>query len=312
MEETRPTTLHFSGISDLRSCPERYYANQVLRIEPKVVSDALKDGKLFHHALETAARETDREAQRLAAFGQVKADLKAGRCQPINAARVRAMLTGYFRKWGGMTWQTWAREYPVSGPIPGIEGLTYEGTIDRVIQVQGGFAVVDYKTAGKVDDSYLEALARRLQGPLYAWYLEQDQGVEVVEIIYDLVVKPSGNFKPSKIKSGPRKGERETMAEFEDRMQAVYQEHLDEMLFRPALDLTREHREEALRILADTAREVLWRLDTGNWCENRDACEGGIKSWPCPYRQACYSRFNPVVIEQHYRKKTVDTGEEEV
>ena len=310
MEETRPTILYFTGISDLRYCPQRYYANQVLRIEPAVVSDALTDGRTFHGALEAASKKFEPEAQRCAAFGQVRADQDAGRIQPINAARVRAMLSGYFAKWGRLTWTTWAREYRVEGPIPGVEGLTFAGVIDRIVTVPGGFAIVDYKTTSKVDASYLEGLNRRLQGPLYAHYFESEQGQEVVEIVYDLVVKPSSNFAPKKITSGPRKGDRETMAEFEDRLQKVYRERLDEMVLRPTMSITREHRDRALVELIRAAEEVLWRLDTGNWGENRGGCEGTF--YPCPYRQLCYSGFSPLVIQNYYRTRednSLDNGE---
>jgi len=327
LPETRPTVLHQSGISALRVCPRKYYNSQVLGLEQREVSDALKDGQALHKALESAAGEPDLDSQRMAAFAQVAADLGVGRIQPLNAARVRAMLVGYFARWGKL--QTWAKEYTVEGPIPGVEGMTFTGRIDRVVQVPGGFAVVDYKTASKVDGSYLESLQRQLQGPLYAHYLEQERGMEVVEIVYDLIIKPPSGMVPKMIdvdhdnevpgshqmKSGPAKGKwresrRENMDEFERRLQGLYQDRLDEMILRPSLLITREHRADALNELTLAAREVLWRLDTGNWGENRRACEGTF--YPCPFRQLCYSRYSPLVMQNEYRRReeTLDTAEE--
>jgi hypothetical protein len=318
LAETRPTTLSQSGIANLRSCARRYYNAQILRLERREVSESQRDGKGLHRALEAAAGRHLPEEQRQAAFQQVGIDLDAGRLRPLNAARIRAMIGGYFRQWGKL--QTWAREYPLSGPIPGISELTFVGKVDRIIQTPGGFAILDYKTVERLSPTYLESLQRMLQGPLYAHYLEQEQGMEVTEVIYDLIVRPPSGMAPRndkfysdsavpgsrQLKSGKNSGKwllerKETMDEFEGRLHALYRDKPEEMILRPLVCITRENRAEALHELTLAAREVLWRLDTGNWGENRRECEGAF--YPCPYRQLCYSRYNPVVVENEYTSR---------
>lgn len=85
-------------------------------------------------------------------------------------------------------------------PIPGLEGVVYQGRIDLIVEDdQGRYWLVDHKTTAQMADT--EWLALDDQCSSYAWAIKEKLGLRVSGVIYNELRKKVPR-KPAPLKSG--------------------------------------------------------------------------------------------------------------
>ena len=86
------------------------------------------------------------------------------------------------------------------------EAFVLAGKVDGIVRIGDEFFLLEHKTASQIDADYLERLWTDFQIILYAWYIEQTQGLRIAGILYNILVK-----------ARLQQGRGETEAEFEER-----------------------------------------------------------------------------------------------
>lgn len=84
-------------------------------------------------------------------------------------------------------------------PIPGLDGVVYQGRIDLIVEDEYGYWLVDHKTTAQLAQT--EWLALDDQCSSYAWAIKQQLGLEVRGVIYNELRKKAPR-KPSQLRSG--------------------------------------------------------------------------------------------------------------
>lgn len=84
-------------------------------------------------------------------------------------------------------------------PIPGLNGVVYQGRIDLIVEDEYGYWLVDHKTTAQLAQT--EWLALDDQCSSYAWAIREQLGLEVRGVIYNELRKKAPR-KPSVLRSG--------------------------------------------------------------------------------------------------------------
>lgn len=300
-----------------KACDWRYRRELV----PLERNHNLNFGSLIHECLEIWHR--DRDLKQVLDF--------IDRACPNRAQEDReqrdwhlatAMMKGYAARYQTEEFEVVALEKTFKGKIvnpatrASSRSFVLAGKVDGIVRIGDEFFLLEHKTASQIDADYLERLWTDFQIILYAWYIEQTQGLRIAGILYNILVK-----------ARLQQGQGETEAEFEERRAALIaksktgkssakrklpesDETFQERLHVKYTDLGMFHR-ETLYISRDQFRslqEELWELTQnfldarrrGVFYRNTGFCFHYHR--PCAYFPLCRSNGSPNVIENLYQQ----------
>jgi hypothetical protein len=235
------------------------------------------------------------------------------------------MIVGYVRRWyeedQRILWALPEEQFqvPIINPSTGRASrrFTYRGKLDLpALYTDGTVRLMEHKTAQTVDGQYLERLWSDSQITGYVAAM-QDCGVDVREVVYDVVKKPCikrgksedldhytrrlrelyvGGYSAGKLKR--RK------AETDDEWWA--RRHSDgvpvDMYHRERVYIGDTQIQEWRRDVWDVTQEILWARQHDRWPRNTSRCYDWGR--PCQYVPICQSLGNEaLIIETEYQPR---------
>lgn len=200
-----------SRIQMRKNCAFKEHLRYNHRLVPKRNSEARNIGTAVHKGLEThsvdaALAELDREVH--SQEEQDKLD--------VRKATVSAMLKGYWAA-GFQEFDSLEPELkfsvPIRNPRTGAfsKKFLFEGKVDGVAMVDGQHWLVEYKTAGALDQSYFDKLYLDTQITSYIYGAQRALGITFAGVIYRVIRKPT-----------IRQKQKETLDEYCKRLEADY------------------------------------------------------------------------------------------
>ncbi|MBU3690856.1 MAG: hypothetical protein FGM38_02255, partial [Solirubrobacterales bacterium] len=199
--------LSFSGLSEFRECPTRFFARRVLRMEvegragqwsgPEKTGLTERDGgtkfgTAVHELLEESAAngwESPDAARVEAALAAERVD-REGDGTPEKAGE---MITGFLESELGERVQQSSTAATAELPIVlGIGGLTIRGFVDLLVEEDGEVTVVDYKTNqlnGRAPEELMEGY--ELQRDLYALAVARARNLDSIETAFVFLEEPN-------------------------------------------------------------------------------------------------------------------------
>ena len=115
--------------------------------------------------------------------------------EKYDVEKTRSMVIAYAQHYANDGYKTVALEMPFEMPLcdpntgEPIEGETYNGIIDWVVEKDGKIGFCDHKTASRVDNNYWLALRGDAQISHYSMFARQS-GVDLDFFLWDLILKP--------------------------------------------------------------------------------------------------------------------------
>lgn len=300
-----------------KACDWRYQRELV----PLERNHNLNFGSLIHECLEIWHR--DRDLKQVLDFIDRACPNRAQEDQEQRDWHLAtAMMKGYAARYQTEEFEVVALEKTFKGKIvnpatrASSRSFILAGKVDGIVRIGDEFFLLEHKTASQIDADYLERLWTDFQIILYAWYIEQTQGLRIAGILYNILVK-----------ARLQQGRGETEAEFEERRRILIaksktgkssakrklpesDETFQDRLCAKYADLGMFHR-ETLYISRDQFRslqEDLWELTQafldarrrGVFYRNTGFCFHYHR--PCAYFPLCRSDGSPNVIENLYQQ----------
>ena len=319
MSERTITT--YTMWSLFRNCRKAAQWRYVLDLVPMERDRNLAFGSLAHECLEIWHRTRD-----LAATLDHIDRACANRAQVEEQRRTwhlaTAMLRGYAARYPKEEFEVVALEKKFEGeivnPATGAASRSFvlAGRVDGIVRIGNEHFLLEHKTAGVLDASYLDRLWTDFQITLYAHYVEQALGIRISGVLYNILVKArlqqsAGETELefetrraeliAKSKTGKSSAQRR-MPESDEEFQARLAEKYTEpgIFHREMLYLSREQ--------FDTLRAELWELTQafldarrrGVFYQNTSFCFQYGR--PCPYFALCRSGGSTNVIENFYER----------
>ena len=167
---------------------------------------------------------------------------------------------------------------PIVNPETGRPSRSFvlAGKIDAIVDVGGRWFVEEYKSAGALNGMYVDRLQLDTQVTLYVYAAQRQWDIEIAGVIYRVGRKPS-----------IRHTQKETAAQYRDRLLADYQARPDFYFFEWDLARTQEQLLEFERDLWTQTQRHLVDRRLGFHPKNTSRCTefGG-----CPYMPLCLGR----------------------
>ena len=152
--------LTFSRIKARKNCPMAEHIRYDLELVPRNKKKSLGLGSAIHLGL-----ETDDIDKAVGYFDGVFPDSQEEANElEVQRATVRAMLTGYFArfgKWGEETIRELSFDIPIRNPKTGAVSRSFrlQGKIDAITVIDGKTWLVEYKTASQINKGYFERVS---------------------------------------------------------------------------------------------------------------------------------------------------------
>ena len=282
---TLPILHTTSSLRTWDTCKRKYQIEYVRRVRPASRGKALGVGTATHDGLERfmlgdtlgGILARVEETTRGPAWENEKAQIEWG--------RVRAMLAAYFATWSAAraNWEP----VEVEGSFQIATGTSMlAGKRDALMRHKptGKLYLWEHKTASEdidnVGTDYWQRLLLDRQLAIYQHDAAERFG-EVPAVLYDVIRKPGGS---PRLKSRKKDAtERESLAEFGERMAQTMLEDPGKYLVRREVHRTREEVAEVLAEMTETAGEI--DAYRGRYPRNDNACKAryGI----CPFLGVC-------------------------
>lgn len=180
------TTITASSIAKFLACQRAYYYRYELGLQPVETSDALSFGRAYHAAIE--ARNKGLTAEQAVIAGVTT----LGGQNEQSVATLSGLVHGYFSRYKNEAPMETRSEIRFVHKI-GKNGFRAAGVIDGLAELNGGYALLEYKTTSQAidtDSDYWVRLRGNIQLNQYVDALET-LGYPVREIVYDVTRKPS-------------------------------------------------------------------------------------------------------------------------
>jgi hypothetical protein len=207
----------------------------------------------------------------------------------------------------------------ITNPVSGKPSRTFmlAGKVDGLVEIDGETFLLEHKTTGCLDSSYLEKLWMDFQLQLYAHALEQYEGIKVAGAIYNILVKSrlrqgQGETEmefqqrvaelSAKNKSGKSTANRklpESDRDFQSRLRAKYTE--PDMFHREVLYFSREQMHEVASELWLLTQQFLEARKNGWFIRNTAYCFN--YGTPCAYYPLCRANGAQHVIDNLYEHR---------
>jgi len=180
------TTITASAITKFLACQRAYYYRYELGLQTVETSDALSFGRAYHAAIE--ARNKGQTAEQAVCAGVTA----LGNQNEQLVATLSGLVHGYFSRYENDLPMATLSEIRFEHKI-GKYGFRAAGVIDGLAELNGGYALLEYKTTSQAidtDSDYWVRLRNNIQINQYVDALET-LGYPVREIVYDVTRKPS-------------------------------------------------------------------------------------------------------------------------
>lgn len=315
--------ITYSALATFRNCRKRYWWRYVRQLAPIYRDPVLTFGTLWHACTERL--DLGDTLDQALAFLSDKTPLRQSDDEQRKHYHLcAAMLRAYCRKYADSDVKVIATEkqftFPIINPATGAASRSFvmAGKVDAIIERAARRYIRERKTTSSLDQAYLEKLWTDFQSQLYAYFVEQADGIKIHGVEYDIAVKAQLKQK-----------EGETLEEFETRRAdliaksktgkssakqqlAESDEDFAKRLDEKYQDATLMHREDLLFSSSDLddLRAELWELTQAilearrrdAWYKNTSQCWAYGK--PCPYWKLCRNpQGQEFLIETDYQHK---------
>lgn len=294
------------------SCQKSYeyrYERGLVSIDER---DVLTFGSLIHRCLELWHGAGGTLDGVLQLIDQEYPDAAQYEQQRHMVAHARAMMTAYSEAYPHDPWDIIGLEMGFRSKI--IEPTTgravsrayFAGQVDGVVRFfageNGGLCLLEHKTVGRIDQTYLDRLWHAPQTILYQEYMSRKLCAPVTSIVYNLlnsnlsakqhVGETEAEFEErraaaqSKNKSGKTTAARrlpETGEEFSARLLDLYRR--PGTFQRHEIQIEQQIREQTLSDLVETVHQYRHVKKRGRFLRNRAQCRFGY--WNCEYLPVC-------------------------
>lgn len=314
--------ITYSALATFRNCRKRFYWRYVRELAPIQKDPALRFGTLWHSCTERLDNGADLPAV-MAFVDESLPERATDREQRKFWHLLNAMLAAYVRKYSNQADQIVAAEkkfeHPIFNPKTGAPSKTFvmAGKVDLIFERDGKRYIRERKTAANIDQSYIERLWTDFQSQLYAYFIEQAEGVKIYGVEYDVVVKAKlqqsegeteEEFKVrfeeacKKNKSGKSSATRQLPESDEDFAKRLAEKYQDpQLLHREPLLFSKDDLDELRSDLWELTQAILEARRRNAWYKNTSQCWAYNK--PCPYFALCRSNGNPILIENQYEHR---------
>jgi hypothetical protein len=271
VEPRRLPLLSTTAAGKYRRCPRLYYFEQRLRVRPLYTPAALRFGSTMHLGLEAWLRSgLDLQAAWSA--------IDAAESDPFEAARARALMSGYHTRWKDAPVKVLHVEArfdaPLVNPATGAPSTSrgFTGRLDAVVEWEGRPWIVEHKTTGQDIDDAAYWSAVRLSAQVGDYLAgARALGIEPAGVIYDVLHTPG--HRP--LKQNQKNARDETPEEFFARIcKDIAKKPGGYYARRTEVRLADELREAAADLWA--AHKDIQRAErSGVWPRNTGACRVG-------------------------------------
>ena len=310
-----------SLFSAFRSCRQACAWRYLHHLVPIQRDPTLDFGSVVHRALEVWHRARDLNAA-LAVIDAAYPDRGLDEADRADFHTATALMRTYAARYRVEDFRVVALEQVLEGaivnPATGAcsRKLTFGGKVDGIVERGGEHFVLEHKVVARLDQGYVEQLWVNPQPVLYALYVQEQLGLPVRGVIWNLLTKhrlQQGRGETeeeyqrrraelaARNKSGISRASRR-LPESDEAFQARLAERYgDPLAFRRLELILDESRLEAVR-------EQLWKWSTefleakrrGNFYPNPSFCLHHGR--PCPYLSLCRSGGDSIVAEGAYRR----------
>lgn len=267
--------LTYSRIKARKNCPMAEHLRYTKQLVSKFRKPSLDIGTAIHKGLETGSIDDAlKTLPDIFATSQEDAD-KA----ETNRVLVTAMLTGYFARYEpfdlGVTQNEIKFNIPIINPKTKATSKSFclQGKVDALTMIDGQYWLVEYKTAGQINNSYFERLEIDDQITSYIYALQKTLNIKIVGVIYRVIKKP-----------GIKQTQKETLAQYHERLLKDYQERPDFYYFESKFYRSQEDLAKFERDLWYFTQQMLYekRLDINT--RNASRC---VDFGVCTYFPIC-------------------------
>lgn len=276
-----------SSLECFKTCHKKYKLRFLYWIVPKRKSAALEFGSLMHRLLErylkcvSLSQDMGEPADTNEDFYEklytilndwFAEDLKSFSADKIETAKLMGLINGYVKTYYKSDIENYEvidveKEFVAD---TGINGVKFAGKVDGLVRSKkdGAYYIIEHKTAGIMDDDYVNQKQIDSQTMTYAIWLESQLGIEISGVIHDIIMKQKIRLK---------KGETED--EFCERLK---EDVSTENFRRITVNLSRDS-------LHSFKSELLSACEDLKGCKNYYKCTGSClgKYGACEYLPLC-------------------------
>jgi hypothetical protein len=282
-------TLTYSSMQAFLTCPKKYFWRYVEELEPVEKPEALLLGSAVHRWLEYF-------------YSQVPADRNAF-LNEVVSPKARGILQGIMENYGRIysddfdKFEVLSVERLLSGKIINPEtskasaNFQFGGRLDTLVRLQaqvdlipaGSLAIIETKTASRVDELFWNRMAMDPQVALYAHFLQDELGDEIAGIIYNVIQKP-----------GLRQGKNESEDAFENRVREKMAD--PELYHRKTISVKDLNAEEVLSDLWNVKNFINLARENGAFPKSNSSCT--MFNTACDYLPLCAAKDPELVIRE--------------
>lgn len=279
--------LTFSRIKARKNCPMAEHIRYDLELVPRNKKKSLGLGSAVHLGL-----ETDDIDKAVGYFDGVFPDSQEEANElEVQRATVRAMLTGYFArfgKWGEETIRELSFDIPIRNPKTGAVSRSFrlQGKIDAITVIDGKMWLVEYKTASQINKGYFDRVSLDEQITLYMYAYRERFGVKPEGVIYRVLKKPT-----------IRQTKKESMEQFCNRLEQDYVDRPDFYFFEQKYYRSENDLKQFEKELWAFTQQYLYEKRNDINCKNASRC---LDFGQCEYMPICLGEAD---LELDYVKK---------
>lgn len=279
--------LTFSRIKARKNCPMAEHIRYDLELVPRNKKKSLGLGSAVHLGL-----ETDDIDKAVGYFDGVFPDSQEEANElEVQRATVRAMLTGYFDrfgKWDKETIRELSFDIPIRNPKTGAVSRSFrlQGKIDAITVIDGKTWLVEYKTASQINKGYFERVSLDEQITLYMYAYRETFGVKPEGVIYRVLKKPT-----------IRQTKKESLEQFCNRLEQDYVDRPDFYFFEQKYYRSENDLKQFEKELWAFTQQYLYEKRNDINCKNASRC---LDFGQCEYMPICLGEAD---MELDYVKK---------
>ena len=279
--------LTFSRIKARKNCPMAEHIRYDLELVPRNKKKSLGLGSAVHLGL-----ETDDIDKAVGYFDGVFPDSQEEANElEVQRATVRAMLTGYFDrfgKWGEETIRELSFDIPIRNPKTGAVSRSFrlQGKIDAITVIDGKTWLVEYKTANQINKGYFDRVSLDEQITLYMYAYREKFGVKPEGVIYRVLKKPT-----------IRQTKKESLEQFCNRLEQDYVDRPDFYFFEQKYYRSENDLKQFEKELWAFTQQYLYEKRNDINCKNASRC---LDFGQCEYMPICLGEAD---LELDYVKK---------
>jgi len=275
-----------TSLSCLRRCPRKYDLRYNLGWRPRQDSEALFVGTLWHDVMDMSHPIEDGREKVFEAYSNDQ--YYSDEIKPHN---FMGMLLGYAEVQGFLSPDKREQEFrvPLINPDTGrsARDCMMGGKIDGLIQIDGDWWVVEYKTSSGINVEHIQKLDMDYQIAIYFSQAPALLGESVAGVQYDIVKKCGLKFCGK---------DNDDLDFYENRVREWYHTNKETAFFRQRIRLRDIQVERQLWM---QHKYRLFCASQGTWIKHTENC-AGIGQYTCEFYPYCSSGDSEMVLESQY------------